>query len=191
MLSTELNPLSSSITPMSTPGRSAFSMRPPRQCVWLSPLAIGYPLIVTGSMWETVCMVMYPSKRLVPFFLFPPLCSGFFTSYRSRRISSTPALTSPPSLPDSFRTGMVDSRMSREVTSMSSGGCAPSSCRSRCPVMARIPWRAIVRMAVATNWFWLHIASAVFSRSSGPYRALGADDVMWVMCGSRVRRVRL
>ena len=63
-------------------------------------------------------MVMHPSKRLVPFFLFPPLRSGFFPSYRSRRISSTPILTDPPSLPDSFRTGMVDSRMSKDVSSI-------------------------------------------------------------------------
>ena len=42
------------------------------------------------------------------------------------------------SLPDSMARA-VDSRMSREVSSMWSGGCAPSSCRSRCPVMVRAP----------------------------------------------------
>ena len=46
-------------------------------------------------------------------------------------------------------------------------------------------------MAVATNWFYVYITSAIFIRFTGPYRALGADDAMCDMCGSRVRRVRL
>lgn len=137
---------------------------------------MGYPLTVTGSLWETICIVMYLSKRLVPFFLLPPVCSGFFPSCRSRRISSTPTLTGPPSLLDSFMARALDSRTFRDVSSISSGGCAPSNCRNRCPVMVCQPWRLIARTHVATYWFFEHMASVVFIRSPGPYRVLGADE---------------
>ena len=104
---------------------------------------------------------------------------------------STPTLTGPPSLPDSLRMAAVDSRIFIDISSMSSGGCAPSSYRNHCPVMVRVLWRTIAWTHVATNWFCEHIASVMSIRSSAPYRALGADGAMWAMCGSRVRRIRL